>query len=988
MKKITLLLALFLTFVTNSYAQCIRTTQYPAATVVSNNLGLSQSIATCSFTTEYAKLSGIVVGAEYVFTCKLLGVDKYITVTDLSDVVIAFGDSPLTVTGIPSSDIKVHFSNDDSCASSSSCHITTVQVILSCPIPLNASVSNITTTSADFTWEPGGSEVAWEVLILPTGSTAPTATTSGTAVSNNPIYSASSLLPGTNYQFYMRANCGSEFSPWSAPLNFATSCNAVSQFFQNFDAATTFPVCWGKVGTTGTANIQASTTSYSLPNNLNINSSSVTNQAVVVMPSVSNGSAGTHRLKFKARASTIGGVIEVGYLDDITNPASYVSLQSFTTTSTTVYDTFIAELGTDPSITEYLAFRNFGAPANSVLIDDVSWEPIPPCPDVLDITLNGTTSSTADISWSAGGSEVSWQYVIGASSVTDPSTLTPVGVNSNPNASISSLTDNTTYKVWVRSDCGAGAYGVWVGPLTFTTKCLPQTTLPWIENFDSLTAGTNVFPGCWDYANTTNTWSISTTPTAYSGANSLRRTWSTDGWAFTPLTTLNAGTSYTLSYFVRTNDDVVGYDITVGVGEGQTEGEMSNILSEVTGYEGPTWTKFSYEFTPTISGVYSYGIHVVAPNPPNGINFDDFKLAVSPTCLEPTELVSDLVTATTASIYWAESITAPANGYQYYVAANTVAPTATSTPTGTVGAGVITTDLVGLSPATSYCVWVRSLCSTSDISDWSTSTCFTTACAPVTIDYTQTFETTTYPANCWTLNNAGDVTTGPTGTGAGIWFADEFLNIGTVDNSIKVNLYNINRIGWIISPTFDLTGGNKKVSFDYAVTTWNLSTPIDMGSDDTVKLVMSEDEGVTWSEVVSFDVNSGVTNTSQTYTYDIPSSSATTKFAFLATDGTVDDTNDYDFFIDNFKVETTLGTSTFNDKSFAYYPNPVKNVLHLSYDKNITNVAVFNLLGQEVATKAINATQSQIDMSNLSKGTYLVKVTADNQVKTIKVIKE
>lgn len=284
MKKITLLLALFLTFVTNSYAQCIRTTQYPAATVVSNNLGLSQSIATCSFTTEYAKLSGIVVGAEYVFTCKLLGVDKYITVTDLSDVVIAFGDSPLTVTGIPSSDIKVHFSNDDSCASSSSCHITTVQVILSCPIPLNASVSNITTTSADFTWEPGGSEVAWEVLILPTGSTAPTATTSGTAVSNNPIYSASSLLPGTNYQFYMRANCGSEFSPWSAPLNFATSCNAVSQFFQNFDAATTFPVCWGKVGTTGTANIQASTTSYSLPNNLNINSSSVTNQAVVVMP--------------------------------------------------------------------------------------------------------------------------------------------------------------------------------------------------------------------------------------------------------------------------------------------------------------------------------------------------------------------------------------------------------------------------------------------------------------------------------------------------------------------------------------------------------------------------------------------------------------------------------------------------------------------------------------------------------------------------------
>ncbi len=977
-----------MTFVTNSYAQCIRTAQYPSATVVCNNLSLPQTIATNNYTSEYAKLSNLIVGVDYVFSCQFNGADNYITVTDLSDVVIAFGDSPLTVTGITSSDVKVHFSDDAACAFTDENHITTVQAMLSCSIPLNSVVSNIATTSADFTWEPGGSEVAWEVLILPSGSTAPTSTTSGTAVSNNPIYSASSLLPGTNYQFYMRSNCGSEFSPWSTALNFATSCNAVTQFFQNFDAATTFPVCWGKVGTTGTANVQNGS-AFSAPNDLYIYSGSATSQAVVVMPSVSNGGAGTHRLKFKARANfTAGGVLEVGYLNDITDPASFVSLQSFTTTSTAVYDTFIAELGTDPSITENLAFRNLGTPANSILIDDVSWETIPPCPDVFDLTLNVTTASTADISWSAGGSEVSWQYVIGASSASDPSLLTPVSVNSISSASISSLAPNTTYKVWVRSDCGAGAYGVWVGPLSFTTKCLPQTALPWIENFDSLTAGTNVFPGCWDYANTTNTWSISNTPIAYSGTNSLRRTWSTDGWAFTPLTILNAGTSYTLSYYMRTNDDVVGYDITVGVGESQMEGEMSNILSEVTGYQGPNWTKFSYEFTPTVTTAYTYGIHVVAPNAPNGINFDDFKLAITPTCIEPTDLVSDIVTTTTASIYWAESTTPPANGYQYYISSNSAVPTATTTPTGVVGTGVTTVNLVGLIPATSYCVWVRSACSASDLSDWSTSTCFTTECAPVTNDYTQDFNTSTYPANCWTLNNEGDVTTGPTGTENGIWFADAFLNAGTVNNSIKVNLYFTNRIGWIISPTFDLTGGNKKVTFDYGVTQWNLTTPLDMGSDDTVKLVMSEDEGATWSEVVSFDVNSGVTNTSQSYTYDIPSSSASTKFAFLATDGTVDDTNDYDFFIDNFKVETTLGTSTFNDKSFAYYPNPVKNVLHLSYNKNITNVAVFNLLGQEVATKSINATQSQIDMSNLSKGTYLVKVTAENQVKTIKVIKE
>ena len=83
-----------------------------------------------------------------------------------------------------------------------------------------------------------------------------------------------------------------------------------------------------------------------------------------------------------------------------------------------------------------------------------------------------------------------------------------------------------------------------------------------------------------------------------------------------------------------------------------------------------------------------------------------------------------------------------------------------------------------------------------------------------------------------------------------------------------------------------------------------------------------------------------------------------------------------------------LSNDAFETSTFKSYPNPVKNILNLSYNKNISNVAVYNLLGQEVIAKAMNANQSQIDMSHLSNGTYLVKVNADNQVKTIKVIKE
>jgi Secretion system C-terminal sorting domain len=51
-------------------------------------------------------------------------------------------------------------------------------------------------------------------------------------------------------------------------------------------------------------------------------------------------------------------------------------------------------------------------------------------------------------------------------------------------------------------------------------------------------------------------------------------------------------------------------------------------------------------------------------------------------------------------------------------------------------------------------------------------------------------------------------------------------------------------------------------------------------------------------------------------------------------------------------------------------------------------VQVLNLLGQEVVTKSINATDAKVDMSALASGTYLVKVTSDNQIKTLKVIKQ
>ena len=84
----------------------------------------------------------------------------------------------------------------------------------------------------------------------------------------------------------------------------------------------------------------------------------------------------------------------------------------------------------------------------------------------------------------------------------------------------------------------------------------------------------------------------------------------------------------------------------------------------------------------------------------------------------------------------------------------------------------------------------------------------------------------------------------------------------------------------------------------------------------------------------------------------------------------------------------SLGISNFESSNFESYPNPVNDILNISYNKNVTGVAVYNLLGQEVLSKTSTSSINQIDMSQLPNGVYMVKVSADNQVKTIKVIKE
>lgn len=84
---------------------------------------------------------------------------------------------------------------------------------------------------------------------------------------------------------------------------------------------------------------------------------------------------------------------------------------------------------------------------------------------------------------------------------------------------------------------------------------------------------------------------------------------------------------------------------------------------------------------------------------------------------------------------------------------------------------------------------------------------------------------------------------------------------------------------------------------------------------------------------------------------------------------------------------TNLGVSENSIAGFNYYPNPTTGVLNLKSVKNIERVSLYNLLGQRVVDRSLEATTSQLDISGLSSGTYLMKVTVEGQTGTYKILK-
>ena len=694
-----------------------------------------------------------------------------------------------------------------------------------CADPSAIVFAQVGATTAVISWDaPATAPAVGYQYVVSTTNTPPTA--AGTATTNT-FASLTGLTPNAAQYVFVRSICSTtDASPWTGPVTFTTLCANVTTFTQNFDGVTAstlpagMPSCWIKVGTAGSCYTSTATPTPSAPNVIYFYGSS-TGAPTMRMQPVSNLGAGTHRLKFKMRSgsTTVFPSVEFGYLTDPYDPATFVSLSSFTPASANFADfVYAPPAGT---YSDFPAVKHTGTVAGTLYFDDFVWEAIPSCPDPTALVSANVTSSSVDISWDAPTTApaLGYQYVI--STTNTPPTAAGTAVTTTFASVTTGLVPTTQYYVFVRAICSTTDASPWAGPITFTTSCAPITALPHVEPF------TTFLPSiCWIKGDNGD---LTAGPATF-GTNS----WKDDGFS-------NNGTTGSIAYNHYTtgaNDWIISPQFTIPATGWELKFDAA--LTQWNGTTAPTnaWDAddrvevlVASNFTNwTVLHTYNNANAPAAAGSPNIIDLDayngqtvrfayrvvsgatdgsddtdffvdNFEIRLSPSCPQPTNVVVSNVTATGASSSW-DVMSGAASGYEYVVSTSATPPTGAGTAVTTAFVA-----LTGLTPQTPYYLYVRANCGSGSFSVWSVQT-FTTQCAAITaLPWTEGFEglttvgSTDFPA-CWSKQN-GDWASRNTN--------DTWSTSNTGTNFIR-DAYNATN-EYIWTPGFQLTAGT---SYDFS----------------------------------------------------------------------------------------------------------------------------------------------------------------------------
>ena len=345
-----------------------------------------------------------------------------------------------------------------------------------------------------------------------------------------------------------------------------------------------------------------------------ISGMTVVSNAAITLPN----SAGEFDYSFSGGSPFIytGGAIYIAYdYQNLSNPVSSLNTAYCNTALTNGLKGAMSAAGstTPPTTTTSSSFRpetRLGLPVSCARPTSVKY-------------VNGSnTLTSATLSWNpSGGSNVDFEY--GLYGYTQGS-----GINSFTNVSspyaLNSLSPNTVYDFYVRTNCGSG-YSTWNGPYAFATlfdaanvtynTSFEHEILPFVgwttPNVVAVAGDWSIgYYGPGALVQEGNSSVVSVTPAAAAANN----------WMFSRGINLVAGQQATITYYLsnyQSGSTATGnYQLTVG--NAQNSAAQTTVLADETGLSVAAFTLKTFNYTPSSTGVYYFGLRNYTPANPTG----------------------------------------------------------------------------------------------------------------------------------------------------------------------------------------------------------------------------------------------------------------------------------------------------------------------------------------------------------------------------------
>ena len=448
--------------------------------------------------------------------------------------------------------------------------------------------------------------------------------------------------------------------------------------------------------------------------------------------------------------------LEVGVMTDPLNLETFELVETITPMYGGKWNTYYVFFNEYEGVGRHIALRvpAIGNMPAQIFIDDLKIDEFTGCIPVRDVNVTDITATAATVQWRDLANVGKYHVKVSSAPMgrwEDKGNVYDGIVEGETSLNLTDLRSNKLYYVYVRSICNEeGEYSIGMGECRFRSGCANEMVLPFYEDFDSYEVGS--MPDCWyvmqnkpDGGSNLKEFSVTTNSgVTYKSLGRLSMELKTGNENLFPAMVAMPAVPDAIQNFavsfkalqLLTSDKLI-----VGVVADINDPETFVAVDTVNCVAVEKWEDYTVDF----SNYVGEGRNIAFYLPSAKITVAQFyidNVLIRHNAMDCPDATAPLVlniTSTSASINWADNNAA--KEFEIKVSTDEINPEVEE------GNVLVATaidglyyELTGLTPATTYYVYVRIVCGKDAAGYWSAATPFITACSePQAIPYYEDF---------------------------------------------------------------------------------------------------------------------------------------------------------------------------------------------------------------------------------------------------------